>query len=424
LRYRQRTDWDGAVFVGKRFCTPFLRRKRGLFDPANESKDRQNRDDILNIYGKGCEYGSIDILLGFGGSLFLYLWDFDRCRVYIAKGQFHARMHPGLRRIISGLRRKGSNGSSKITRKPHNSIPAQLKQTPTVTMGNPLSKFAATMATMGTNMIPPRRRKRRPLVDDPMDLLRALPANIVANHIYPFVTRVIEDRDQLIKAVDEYFNMSRRNRRRYPMSHWDVTAVTDFSGVFDATCNRKLKKINEDLSSWNVVNGTTFERMFNECRKFKSDLSRWKVGNATNLSWMFYRCRSFRSDVAGWNVANVTNLSWMFCGCSSFHSDVSRWNVANAILLNSMFWDCHSFHSDVSGWNVSNAILLSHMFRGCTSFQSDVSRWNVANATHLNSMFLGCTSFQSDVSGWNVANATDLIDMFYGCTSFHGPGWQ
>jgi hypothetical protein len=64
-RYCQRTSWDGAVFVSKQFCTPLLRQKRGLFHPANESVDRQNRNDIPNIYGKGCEYGSIDILLGF-----------------------------------------------------------------------------------------------------------------------------------------------------------------------------------------------------------------------------------------------------------------------------------------------------------------------------------------------------------------------
>jgi hypothetical protein len=74
-RYRQKTDWDGAVIVGKRFCTLALRRKRGLFDPANESLYRRNRIDIPY---KGCKYGSIGILLGFSGSVFIYLWDFVR----------------------------------------------------------------------------------------------------------------------------------------------------------------------------------------------------------------------------------------------------------------------------------------------------------------------------------------------------------
>jgi hypothetical protein len=76
LRYRQRTDWDGAIIVSKQLCTLAIRHKRGLFDPANESEYRQIRNGIPNIYGKGCKYGSIDILLG----VLIYVWDFDRCR--------------------------------------------------------------------------------------------------------------------------------------------------------------------------------------------------------------------------------------------------------------------------------------------------------------------------------------------------------
>jgi hypothetical protein len=54
-----------------------------LFDPANvESEYRRNRYNISNIYGEECEYGSIDTLLVFGGSIpvFIYLRHFDRCR--------------------------------------------------------------------------------------------------------------------------------------------------------------------------------------------------------------------------------------------------------------------------------------------------------------------------------------------------------
>jgi hypothetical protein len=80
LRYRQKTDWNGAIIVGKRFFTLALWRKHGLFDPANEAEYRRSRNDIPNTYQKGCEYSSIDILLGFGGSIFIHLWDFDRCR--------------------------------------------------------------------------------------------------------------------------------------------------------------------------------------------------------------------------------------------------------------------------------------------------------------------------------------------------------
>jgi hypothetical protein len=57
-----------------------LTAKTWTFDPAKGSEYRRNRNDIPNIYGGGCKYGYIDILLGFSGSEFISLWDFDWCR--------------------------------------------------------------------------------------------------------------------------------------------------------------------------------------------------------------------------------------------------------------------------------------------------------------------------------------------------------
>ena len=147
-----------------------------------------------------------------------------------------------------------------------------------------------------------------------MDILRALPANIVATNIYPFAVFVIKDRDHLIEAVDRYcgYELASDSRRRYPIGQWDVERVSDFSGVFNAARNRKLRDFNEDLSSWNVSNGTYFERMFYGCKLFNSDVSRWNVANATDLRSMFQGCSSFNSDVSGWNVANATNLRYFF----------------------------------------------------------------------------------------------------------------
>jgi surface protein len=42
--------------------------------------------------------------------------------------------------------------------------------------------------------------------------------------------------------------------------------------------------LNDDISSWNVGSGITFESMFYECETFNSDVSGWNVANATNLS--------------------------------------------------------------------------------------------------------------------------------------------
>jgi surface protein len=162
-----------------------------------------------------------------------------------------------------------------------------------------------------------RTSKSMKLFADPMDILRALPANIVAVHIYDFAVRVFTDRHKLMEAVDRYCDDDSddnrdNNRRRYPISQWDVERVRNFSRVFNAERNPTLKNFNEDLSKWNVVNGTKFYGTFYGCKSFNSDVSGWNVGKATTLSYMFCFCDSFASNVSGWNVANTDDFSYMF----------------------------------------------------------------------------------------------------------------
>jgi hypothetical protein len=110
-----------------------------------------------------------------------------------------------------------------------------------------------------------------------MGLLRSLPANIVGNYIYPFAVKIIKNREELIKAVDAYLDDDdddddeeeknddedvANNRTRYQIGDWDVSGVDDFTSVFDYARNDEVWSFNEDLSRWNVANGTSFVRMF------------------------------------------------------------------------------------------------------------------------------------------------------------------
>jgi hypothetical protein len=110
-----------------------------------------------------------------------------------------------------------------------------------------------------------------------VDLLRSLPATIVANYIFPFAVKVIQNREKLIEAVDEYLDEYYsddaeeekndnedigNNRIRYPIGDWDVSGVDDFTSVFDWRRNRKTRNFKEDLSRWNVARGTSFYGIF------------------------------------------------------------------------------------------------------------------------------------------------------------------
>lgn len=236
-----------------------------------------------------------------------------------------------------------------------------------------------------------------------MDFLRInnIPREL-RKRVYPYATRVLHSKAELIAAVDAHAIAIRgRNRTgqgavmiHYPMGEWDVSNITDFSHVFDAEQrNPLLRDFNEDLSDWNVLHATNMKCMFRGCEVFRSDLSRWQVSNVTDFSYMFSRCKSFVSDVSRWNVSNATTTYFMFEGCGAFCSDISNWNVSNATNLSGMFWNCGTFHSDVSNWNVSNATDLSYLYSGRAEFRSDVSRWDVTNATDMRCMFRNCLVF-------------------------------
>jgi Mycoplasma protein of unknown function, DUF285 len=115
-----------------------------------------------------------------------------------------------------------------------------------------------------------------------------------------------------------------------------------FSNVFSYYCHQNLVNFNEDISLWNVVHGTTFEKMF----AANLDIFSW-VAN-TNSSEMFALCSLFRLDVSCWNVAKATELL--------FHLDVSGWNLAKASVVTGTFACCRNFHGHkISGlWNRTN----------------------------------------------------------------------
>jgi surface protein len=126
-----------------------------------------------------------------------------------------------------------------------------------------------------------------------LDLLRSLPSNIVAKYIYPFAVKVIQNHEELIKAVDKHMNefyydeydaeeKNDENRIHYPIGDLDVSRVDNFTSVFDLRRNLKFWHFIEDLSKWNVAKGTSFARMFYGCDAFESDLSNWDTGRATD----------------------------------------------------------------------------------------------------------------------------------------------
>jgi surface protein len=221
-------------------------------------------------------------------------------------------------------------------------------------------------------------------------------------------------------GVTSMYNMFASSSFDGNISSWDVSSVTDMSGMF-----HNATSFNGDLSSWDVSSVTSMAGMFLGTTSFDQDLSNWDVSSVTNMAGMF-RLSTYNGDLSSWDVSNVTNMNWMFRENSDFNGDLSSWDVSNVMTMAEMFWQSHSFNGDLSSWDVSSVTDMSEMFRDNTIFSGDLSSWDVSSVTKMSGMFWNTTYFNADLSGWDVSNVTDMSRMFRGTNSFTGDlsGWD
>jgi len=200
----------------------------------------------------------------------------------------------------------------------------------------------------------------------------SLTRNLILHHKLELekLTRTDED---IHEAVDGWLKDAAAAERRYGhISEWDVSQVTDMSGLF------RVRREAEAL----VTNS------------FNEDLSRWNTGNVTDMSEMFAGARNFTSDLSQWQTGKVTNMRQMFWASQSFTSDLSKWETGSVTDMSEMFHCAGSFASDVSEWQTGNVTDMSHMFAGSRNFNSDLSKWQTGNVTSMEGMFTFATSLQ------------------------------
>jgi surface protein len=196
------------------------------------------------------------------------------------------------------------------------------------------------------------------------------------------------------------------------LNSWDVSNVTDMSGMFGYTL------FNQTLSSWDVSNVTNMSGMFGNTGAFNQDISSWNVSNVTNMSSMFYQAQFFNQDISSWDVSNVTNMSGMF-GDSPFNQDISSWDVSNVTNMGNMFGFAALFNQDISSWDVSSVTDMSFMFESASAFNQDINSWDVSNVTNMESMFENSDVFNQDINSWDVSNVTNMESMFQSALVFN-----
>merc|ERR1719174_1132611 len=104
-----------------------------------------------------------------------------------------------------------------------------------------------------------------------------------------------------------------------PIGDWDVSAITDMSGMFQLA------------------------------PAFNQDLSKWDVSAVTDMTAMFYGASTFNQDLSAWDVSAVTQMWGMFCFASAFNQDLSAWDVSSVKNMDKMFELAKSFKQTLCG---------------------------------------------------------------------------
>jgi len=143
--------------------------------------------------------------------------------------------------------------------------------------------------------------------------------------------------------------------------------------------DKKIKNI-EELRNLNTSCIKDMSKLFFSVRRnhnYSPDVSKWDVSNVTNMSGMFWGA-NFNPDVSKWDVSNVKFMPNMFRGAEKFNQPIGGWNVSNVLDMNSMFNYATSFNQDISKWDVSSVVDMSNMFPATKAFRNhDLSKWNV-----------------------------------------------
>jgi surface protein len=178
--------------------------------------------------------------------------------------------------------------------------------------------------------------------------------------------------------------------KNLPIGEWDVSRVTDMTGLFSGYTN-----FNENINNWDVSNVTKMRGTFADARTFNQPLNNWNVSNVIDMYGIFVNCDNFNQPLNDWNVSNVTNMAYAFAQAKKFNQPLNKWNVSNVTNMSVVFGGCQHFNQPLNNWNVSNVKDMNAMFANCVRFNQSLDSWNVSNDTIKTNMFAGVSATMS-----------------------------
>ena len=177
------------------------------------------------------------------------------------------------------------------------------------------------------------------------------------------------------------------------------------------------------------------EKTREEAEEKYGNISDWDVSQITDMSGLFAGKDFFNDDISRWDVSNVTNMENMFKGACSFNQPINTWNVSKVSSMSCMFKNANEFNRPLDKWNTKSVVDMSGMFLGAKSFNQPINTkrtycffyhtnymaWKVTKVTFMKEMFRNASKFNQSIRSWDVENVVDMCSMFYGAKRMEKP---
>jgi hypothetical protein len=130
-------------------------------------------------------------------------------------------------------------------------------------------------------------------------------------------------RSELITAVDLWVADRSAALTSYGhISAWDVSRLTDLTGIFCASshhtsvtrlgCRPSVAGFNDDLSEWETGAATKMDALFAYQSTFNNPLQNWDVSAVQSMESIFAYCTAFNQPLASWDISNVQTIGSAF----------------------------------------------------------------------------------------------------------------
>lgn len=221
-----------------------------------------------------------------------------------------------------------------------------------------------------------------------------------------------------------------------PLKNWDVSKVTDITGMLQA--NYGLTSL-EGLENWDTQNIKNMKTAFAYEDKLTSlkPLKNWNTSSVENLSTTFANLTSLESleGLENWDTSNVKIMKYTFLvspnqvpdGHTSHLKDISavkNWNTSNVEDMLAIFQHAVSLESldALSNWDTSKVPDFRSFCSNCKALTdaSALYHFNTSSATTFAGMLGNATSLEEfDLTNYDFRNiaSTSYANIFNQCSS-------